>query len=184
VGVDAVAKGASTSWYGNIVSLAESPLQEGLIYVGTDDGLVQITEDGGAHWRKIDHVAGVPDLTYVSRVEASQHDANVVYAAFDNHKTGDFKPYVLRSGDRGKTWSSIAGDLPARGSVYALVEDPKDPSSSTSARVRPLRLAERRRVVDSAQGQLPHRGRARPLVPETARRSGHRHLRPRLLGAG
>jgi photosystem II stability/assembly factor-like uncharacterized protein len=127
-GVDAVAKGASTSWYGNIVSLAESPLTEGLIYAGTDDGLVQVTEDGGAHWRKIDHIAGVPDLTYVSRLEASQHDANVVYAAFDNHKTGDFKPYVLKSGDRGKTWTSIAGDLPVRGSSYALVEDRVDPN--------------------------------------------------------
>jgi photosystem II stability/assembly factor-like uncharacterized protein len=126
-GVDAVAKGASTSWYGNIVSLAESPKQEGLIYVGTDDGLVQVTEDGGAHWRKTEHVAGVPDMTYVSRLEASQHDTNVVYAAFDNHKTGDFKPYVLRSADRGKTWTSIAGDLPQRGSVYAVVEDPVDP---------------------------------------------------------
>ncbi len=126
-GVDAVAKGASTSWYGNIVSLAESPKQEGLIYAGTDDGLVQVTEDGGAHWAKIEHVAGVPDLSYVSRLEASQHDANVVYAAFDNHKVGDFKPYVLRSNDRGKTWTSIAGDLPQRGSVYAVVEDPIDP---------------------------------------------------------
>ena len=126
-GVDAVAKGASTSWYGNIVSLAESPLQEGLIYAGTDDGLIQITEDGGAHWRKIDHIAGVPDMTYVSRLEASQHDVNVVYAAFDNHKTGDFKPYVLKSSDRGKSWTSIAGDLPARGMTYALVEDRVDP---------------------------------------------------------
>jgi photosystem II stability/assembly factor-like uncharacterized protein len=126
-GVDAVAKGGSTSWYGNIVSLAESPKQEGLIYVGTDDGLVQVTEDGGGHWTKIEHVAGVPDLTYVSNLTASQHDANVVYAAFDNHKTGDFKPYALRSGDRGKTWTSIAGDLPQRGSVYAIVEDPIDP---------------------------------------------------------
>ena len=126
-GVDAVAKGASTSWYGNIVSLAESPLQEGLIYVGTDDGLIQITEDGGANWRKIERLTGVPDMTYVSRLEASQHDVNVVYAAFDNHKTGDFKPYVFRSGDRGKTWTSIAGDLPARGSAYALVEDRVDP---------------------------------------------------------
>jgi photosystem II stability/assembly factor-like uncharacterized protein len=127
-GVDAVAKGASTSWYGNIVSLAESTLQEGLIYAGTDDGLVQVTEDGGAHWRKVDHIAGVPDMTYVSRLEASQHDANVVYAAFDNHKTGDFKPYVLKSGDRGKTWTSIAGDLPTRGSSYAVVEDRVDPN--------------------------------------------------------
>jgi photosystem II stability/assembly factor-like uncharacterized protein len=126
-GVDAVAKGASTSWYGNIVSLAESPLQEGLIYVGTDDGLVQVTEDGGKNWRKTDHFAGVPDLTYVSRLEASQHDANVVYAAFDNHNTGDYKPYVLKSSDRGKTWTSITGDLPARGMTYALVEDRVDP---------------------------------------------------------
>ena len=126
-GVDAVAKNASTSFYGNIVALAESPLQEGLIYVGTDDGLIQVTEDGGANWRKIEHIAGVPDMTYVSRLEASQHDANVVYAAFDNHKNGDFKPYVLKSSDRGKTWTSIAGDLPARGSSYALVEDHVDP---------------------------------------------------------
>jgi photosystem II stability/assembly factor-like uncharacterized protein len=126
-GVDAVAKGSSTSWYGNIVSLAESPLQEGLIYVGTDDGLIQITEDGGANWRKIEKVTGVPDMTYVSRLEASQHDVNVVYATFDNHKTGDFKPYVFRSADRGKTWMPITGDLPARGSVYALVEDRVDP---------------------------------------------------------
>jgi hypothetical protein len=125
-GVDAVGKGQSTSWYGNIVSLVESPMQEGLLYVGTDDGLIQITEDGGGHWRKIEKVEGVPEMTYVSVLAASQHDANVVYAAFDNHKVGDFKPYVFRSADRGKTWTSITGDLPQRGSVYALVEDPKD----------------------------------------------------------
>src|SRR5260370_37029177 len=72
-------------------------------------------------------MAGVTDVTYVSRLGASQHDVNVVYAACDNHKTGDFKPYVLKSSDRGKTWPSIAGDLPARGSAYALVEDRVDP---------------------------------------------------------
>jgi photosystem II stability/assembly factor-like uncharacterized protein len=125
-GVDAVGKAQSTSWYGNIVSLVESPVQEGLLYAGTDDGLIQVTEDGGGHWRKIEKVEGVPEMTYVSALAASQHDANVVYAAFDNHKVGDFKPYVLRSGDRGKTWTSIAGDLPQRGSVYAVLEDPKD----------------------------------------------------------
>jgi photosystem II stability/assembly factor-like uncharacterized protein len=125
-GVDAVAKGASTSWYGNIVSLAESPKQEGLIYTGSDDGLVEVTEDGGAHWRKIEHFPGVPDLTYVSCLFASQFDANTVYALFDNHKRGDFKPYVLKSTDRGNTWTSIAGDLPGRGASYALVEDAVD----------------------------------------------------------
>lgn len=121
--VDAVAKKASTSFYGNIVSLDESPLVEGLIYVGTDDGLVQVTEDGGGAWRKIDTFPGVPDRTYVSCLKASLHDANVVYAAFDNHKMGDFKPYLLRSADRGRTWTSIAGDLPARDTVYTIAED-------------------------------------------------------------
>ena len=126
-GVDAVAKSTSTSFYGNIVSLAESPVQEGLIYVGTDDGLVQITEDNGGSWRKLERFPGVPEMTYVSRLEPSARDANIVYATFDNHKSGDFKPYVFRSGDRGRTWTSIAGDLPQKGTVYALVEDPADP---------------------------------------------------------
>jgi photosystem II stability/assembly factor-like uncharacterized protein len=126
-GIDAVAKNASTSWYGNIVSLAESPVQEGLIYVGTDDGLVQVTEDGGVNWRKIEKVGGVPDRTYVSHLAASSHDANTVYAAFDNHKTGDFKPYVHKSTDRGKTWTAIGGDLPQRGTAYVIVEDHVDP---------------------------------------------------------
>lgn len=120
---DAVAKNASTSLYGNIVALAESPKVEGLLYVGTDDGLIQVSGDGGGAWTRIERFAGVPESTYVSSLVASQHDAGTVYAAFDNHKMGDFKPYALRSSDRGKTWVSIAGDLPARGSVYALAED-------------------------------------------------------------
>ncbi len=125
--VDAVAKNASTSFYGNIVALSESPLVEGLIYAGTDDGLVQVTEDGGASWRRLEHVAGVPQMTYVNRLEASLHDPDTVYGAFNNHKRGDFKPYLLKSTDRGRTWTSIAGDLPERGSVYAAVEDHADP---------------------------------------------------------
>jgi photosystem II stability/assembly factor-like uncharacterized protein len=126
-GVDAVAKAQSTSYYGNLVSLAESPLKEGLIYAGTDDGLLQVTEDGGANWTKIDRIPGVPGMTYVSRLEASSIDASTVYATFDNHKSGDFKPYVYKSTDRGRTWTSITGDLPQRGSTYALVEDFVDP---------------------------------------------------------
>ncbi|HVP39470.1 MAG TPA: hypothetical protein VMS93_09840 [Candidatus Saccharimonadales bacterium] len=125
--VDAVAKSASTSFFGNIVALAESPRQEGLLYIGTDDGLVQVSEDGGGTWRREERFPGVPEMTYVSRLLASAHDPNVVYAAFDNHKNGDFRPYVLRSADRGRTWASAAGDLPERGTVYALAEDPGDP---------------------------------------------------------
>ena len=124
---DAVALHASTSLYGNIVALDESPRVDGLIYVGTDDGLVQVTENGGADWRASDRFPGVPDRTYVSRLLASSHDANVVYAAFDNHKMGDFKPYLLKSVDRGRSWTSIASDLPGRGTVYALAEDPVAP---------------------------------------------------------
>ena len=121
---DAVAKNASTSFYGNIVALAESPLREGLLYVGTDDGLIQVTEDGGATWRKASPVRGVPDVAYVSRLTPSPHDAGTVYAAFDNHKNADFKPYAAKSSDNGRSWTSIAGDLPARGSVWVVIEDP------------------------------------------------------------
>src|SRR5580658_4075016 len=120
---DAVAKNQSTSLYGNIVALTESPKKEGLIYVGTDDGLIQVTADGGGSWTKYDKFAGIPETTYVSRLAASRHDANTVYASFDNHKNEDFKPYLLRSTDAGKSWTSIAGNLPENGAVLAFVED-------------------------------------------------------------
>jgi len=123
-GADAVAKNQSTSFYGNIVALAESPVKEGLLYVGTDDGLIQITEDGGQNWRKLESFPGVPAITYVSRLIASSHDANTVYAAFDNHKNNDFKPYLLKSTDAGKSWTSIAANLPENGPVLAVADDP------------------------------------------------------------
>jgi photosystem II stability/assembly factor-like uncharacterized protein len=122
-GPDAVAKNQSTSFYGNIVALAESPKKEGLIYVGTDDGLIQMTSDGGQSWAKYEKFPGVPEMTYVSRLAASNFDANTVYAAFENHKNEDFKPYLLKSTDSGKTWISIAGDLPGNGPVLAFAED-------------------------------------------------------------
>jgi hypothetical protein len=110
------------------VALDESPVQEDLIYIGTDDGLIQVTEDGGDTWRKRDSFPGVPDRTYVNEVLASQHDSGTVYAAFNNHKNGDFKPYVLKSTDTGRSWSPIASNLPERGSVYALAEDHVNPA--------------------------------------------------------
>ena len=125
--IDAIQKNVSTALYDNISALAESPKVEGLIYVGTDDGLVQVTEDGGKNWRKIDKPAGVPEDAYVQRILASQYDAGTVYVAYDNHQNGDFKPYLIKSADRGKTWSSIAGNLPERGSVYAFAEDHINP---------------------------------------------------------
>lgn len=121
--VDAVMKNASTSIYGNIVALTESPLQEGLLYAGTDDGLIHVTTDGGETWTRYESFPGVPERTYVNQLVASLHDENTVYAVFNNHKSGDFKPYVLKSTDRGASWTSITGDLPERGSTFTLAED-------------------------------------------------------------
>ena len=127
-GPDAVAKHASTDPFGNSSALAESPKKEGLIYVGTDDGLIQVTENAGKIWRKIETFPGVPDMTYVSRITASQHDADTVYAAFENHKRNDFAPYLLKSTDRGKSWSSIKSNLPPNGPVLAIAEDHVNPN--------------------------------------------------------
>jgi photosystem II stability/assembly factor-like uncharacterized protein len=126
-GPDAVAKNASTALYSNISTIAESPVQENLLYVGTDDGIVQVSEDGGANWRMVERFPGVPENAYVARVIASRHDAHTVYVAIENHQNGDFKPYLLRSTDAGRTWTSITGDLPEKGSVYAFAEDHVDP---------------------------------------------------------
>jgi len=126
--VDAIAKGQSTSFYGNIVSLDESPKREGVIWIGTDDGLIQVTEDGGKNWRKIETAPGVPDGTYVSCLCASEQDAMTVFAAFDRHKYGDYAPYLLKSTDAGRTWTSIAGNLPKNGSVHCVKQDPQAPN--------------------------------------------------------
>ncbi|MGB5301884.1 MAG: glycosyl hydrolase [Gemmatimonadota bacterium] len=126
--VDAVAKNNSTSFYGTIVALTESPLVEDLIYVGTDDGLIQVSEDGGATWRRVDDLPDVPEMTYVNDLEASWHDPNTVYAVLNNHKRGDFEPYVLVSRDRGRSWKSISSDLPSRGSTYTIAEDHLSPN--------------------------------------------------------
>ena len=126
-GPDAVAKNQSTALYGNASAVSESPKKAGLIYIGTDDGLIQVTENDGQNWRKIDKFTGVPEMTYVTRVLASQHDADTVYALFNNHQNGDFKPYLMKSSDAGKTWASVKGNLPERGSLYAIAEDHVNP---------------------------------------------------------
>lgn len=126
-GVDAVSKNRSTSQYGNIVALAESSLVEGLLYVGTDDGLIQVSEDGGANWRRVEGLPDVPELAYVTYLTPSLHDADTVYASFHNHKAGDFKPYLFKSTDRGRSWTSIASDLPERDFVWAIAQDHVNP---------------------------------------------------------
>lgn len=126
--VDTIAKNDSTSRYGSAIGLSESPLVEGLIYVGTDDGVISVTEDGGATWRRTEKFRGVPDMAYVDDLIASVHDANVAYAVIDNHKRGDFKPYVLRSDNRGKSWRLISKGLPERGFAHTIAEDHEDPN--------------------------------------------------------
>jgi photosystem II stability/assembly factor-like uncharacterized protein len=121
--MDAVAKNQSTAFFGNASAIDESPKKDGLIYIGTDDGLIQITEDGGKNWRKVEKIGDVPELAYVSRIIASNHDANTVYVAFENHQNADFKPYLFKSMDAGRTWTSIKGNLPANQSVWGIAED-------------------------------------------------------------
>ena len=113
------------SAYNTITSLAESPVQEGLLWAGTDDGLLQVSADGGENWRAIPvgDLPGVPDTAFVNDIKADLFDADTVYVCLDNHKYGDFKPYLVKSTDRGKEWTSIAGDLPDRHLVWRLVQD-------------------------------------------------------------
>lgn len=113
------------SSFGTITSIAESPVQEGLIYAGTDDGLIQVTEDGGTNWRKIEvsAIAGIPPAAFINDIKADLFDAGTVYVALDNHKEGDFKPYLIKSADRGRTWQSIKNNLPDRTIVWRIVQD-------------------------------------------------------------
>lgn len=120
---EAVAKNSSTSLYGNIVSLDESSKKKGLLYVGTDDGLIQVSDNDGQSWTKVSNFAAVPETTYVSDLEADLFDENIVYATFDNTKRGDFKPYILMSKDKGKTWQSIANGLPDNLPVHSIKQD-------------------------------------------------------------
>jgi len=129
---DAIAQHQSTATWGNISALSESRKREGLLYVGTDDGLIQFSYDGGANWRRSERLPGVPDYgnygVYVQRLYASKNDENVVYALSENSKNGDLKPYVYKSVNRGASWESISGDLPANGPALAFAEDHVNPN--------------------------------------------------------
>ncbi len=116
--------------HATLITVVESPLVPGLIWAGTDDGNVQLTRDGGATWTHVRAnlpATTVPARTWVSRVEPSHFDPAVAYVAFDRHRHDDFRPFVFRTSDYGRTWTDITANLPARDPVYVVKEDLKNP---------------------------------------------------------
>ena len=125
--IDSLYDNEAMSQYSTISHLSESPVVEGLLYVGTDDGLIQVTEDGGETWRVATGPPGLPSEAFINGVRPSEHDADVVFVAADDHKHGDYTPYLYRSDDRGANWRSIRGDeagaLPDGAIVWAIEQD-------------------------------------------------------------
>ena len=124
--VDAIAKNGSTDIFGQLTTIADSKFDEKMLWAGTDDGLIHLTVDGGLNWQKFDNLPGVPAMSYVNQIIASLHDRNTAYVCFNHHRYGDFRPYVLKTTDAGKTWNSIQSDLPERGNTYSIAEDHVD----------------------------------------------------------
>jgi photosystem II stability/assembly factor-like uncharacterized protein len=119
---NALGRHEGTAEFGNISTIDESPLRAGLLATGSDDGVVAITRDGGQTWTRTEKFPTVPETTYVSRVAFSPHNEGTIYASLDGHRSNDFKPYVMKSTDYGRTWTSITGNLPADGSVQVVRE--------------------------------------------------------------
>ena len=121
--LDALHDNGAMSMYATITSISESPVQEDALYVGTDDGLIHFSPDGGGSWSGAAALPGVPERSFINDVEASQHDAATVFAVADAHKTGDYSPYIFRSDDNGRSWSSISGDLEDGTIAWAIQQD-------------------------------------------------------------
>ena len=124
--VDALYDNGAMSKYATLTSIAESPLVEGLLYTGSDDGLLHISEDGGQNWRKSGALPKIPARSFINDIEPSSHDPNTVFAVVDVHKFGDYSPYVFKSTDRGRSWTSITGDLPKSTIVWVLKQEHKE----------------------------------------------------------
>ncbi len=125
---DALYDNGAMSKYATLTSISESPKVEGLLYTGSDDGIIKVSEDGGQNWWTSGALPKVPALSFINDVEASTHDPNIVFASADAHKFGDFRPYLFMSSDRGRTWRSIVGDLPQKTIVWVLKQDHIDPN--------------------------------------------------------
>jgi photosystem II stability/assembly factor-like uncharacterized protein len=121
--VDDLYDNGAMSKYATLTSIAESPLTEGLLYTGSDDGLIHVSTDGGQNWQKSGVLPKVPKQSFITDIEASHHNANAVFAAADAHKLGDYSPYLFMSTDNGKSWKSIVGDLPETTIVWVIKQD-------------------------------------------------------------
>jgi photosystem II stability/assembly factor-like uncharacterized protein len=120
---------STAEYYTTITAIAESPVQQGLIWVGTDDGNLQFTNDGGKNWTNvIKNLPGLAANSVVSHVEPSRTNAKLVYASFERHMLDDFRPYIFKTSDGGKSWKNITGNLAAKAYVQVVREDPKNPN--------------------------------------------------------
>ena len=113
----------SVEYYDVVFALAESPVQKGMLWAGTDDGLLHVTTDDGAHWNKV--TPKMPEWSAVSMIEPSTFDAGTAYVAVERHRLDDFKPYVFKTTDAGKSWTSITNGIPDGAYVHAVRQDPK-----------------------------------------------------------
>jgi len=111
--------------YGTITTIAESPVKAGVVWVGTDDGNVQVSRDGGATWSRSKLPAGVPAGTYVSRIEASHAGEGAAYLALDGHRADDYSAYLFRTDDFGQGWRAVSGDLPKGDVIHVVREHPR-----------------------------------------------------------
>lgn len=117
------------SRFGTITSLAQSPVDGDVLWAGTDDGLVQVSRDGGASWTALDAAAlgGLPERVFVNDIKADRVDARTAYVCLDNHKEGDFRPFILKTTDGGASWVNVGAGLPDRHLCWRLVQDHVDP---------------------------------------------------------
>ena len=116
------------SYFPSTTAISESPVKAGVLYVGTDDGNLQVSQDGGRTWKNVrGNLPGVPQGTWVAHLEASRTGAGTVYAALDGHQADDFTNYLFRSTDYGATWTTLAATLPPNRGLHVIKEDPRSP---------------------------------------------------------
>ena len=181
-GGDITLDDTGTEYYDTIFAVAESPITKGLIWVGTDDGLIQITRDEGKNWTNVTP-KDLPEWSRISQIEASPHDAGTAYVAVDRHQNDDLQPYIYKTSDYGQTWTKLTNGIPDGSFVRAVREDPKKRGLALRGnRERRLRFLQRRRGLAVAQTESADHAGARS--GSQRQRSRGRHARPGVLDSG